>query len=124
MAINNKAGSLPINTSCINTFFLMPHWNVINSDKTRVDDIMYPLVIDEKSLYSPQWAVTGKYVGLFKSQRRVFYIDTQGPHILFLSEIHKGVDTTPYRLRKAIWTAYYEDDTNGYLYQIVERNHK
>ena len=118
---DNKAGSLFLDTTGITSMILLPYWNIIDLSRTRVDDIMYPLIEDERNIYGPQWAVTGKYVGLFKGQKRIFYIDTKGPHILFLTEINKGIDTTPYRLQKAMWTAYWEDNHKGYLFQIVER---
>ena len=118
---DNKAGSLFLDTSGLTSMILLPFWNLIDLNRTRVDDIMYPLIQDERNIYGPQWAVTGKYVGLFKGQKRIFYIDTKGPHILFLTEINKGIDTTPYRLPKAMRTAYWEDNHKGYLFQIVER---
>ena len=117
----NKAGSLYMDCSSIKKFILMPYWNLIDSSRTRVDDIMYPLIQDEKSIHSPQYAVIGRYMALAKNSASTFFIDTQGPHILYVTEVPKEVDKTSYRFENALWVTYWEDDESGYLFQILPR---
>lgn len=117
----SNVGSLFLDSSHIDTFFLMPYWNLIDPTKTRVDDIMYPLIQDDKSMYDPQFAVVGKFVCLHQNQKRIFNIDTTGPHILYVTEVPKGADTKPYRLNNLLWASYWEDNRRGYLYQIISR---
>lgn len=116
-----NVGSLFLDISHIDSFMLMPYWNPIDTSRTRVDDIMYPLIQDDKSMYDPQYAVIGKFTCIHQNHKRVFYIDTQGPHILYVTEIPKGTDTKPYRLNNLIWASYWEDKYRGYLFQVVDR---
>lgn len=119
----NRAGSVFLDLTGIK-FILLPYWNIINVEQTRVDDIMYPLIPDEKSLYSPNYAVKGKYAGLYKGQKKIFYIDTTGPHILFLTEVPKNENLDRYHLDNTLERVYWEDNIRGYLFQIVDTTKK
>lgn len=119
----NKAGSVYLDCTSIKKFILMPYWDVIDSTKTRVDDIMYPLITDEESVHNPQYAVIGRYVPLAKNLDPVFYIDANGPHILYVTEVPKGniEGHREYRFEQALWVTYWEDRDMGYLFQVVPR---
>ena len=49
----------------------------------------------------------------------------ENPHILLITGIPKSTKTLDwYRIKKAIWSSYYEDSYRGYLFQIQDATEK
>ena len=74
--------------------------------------------------YSPRdYAIRGKLIPGYKNLSFKFNIDLEGPHILFITGIPKGLtieESKLYHFDKALKKCYWQDTKIGYLTQVIE----
>lgn len=87
------------------------------------------MTIEETGLFyaysSHDYAIRGKLIFGYKALSCKFNIDPEGPHILFITGIPKGLtveESKLYHFDKALKKYYWQDTKIGYLTQVIEWN--
>lgn len=79
--------------------------------ETLVKDIALPTLLGNKL---PDYGIIGNFT------QWEFEVNSGGNYKLFITGIPKKTyDLDLYRLKRRLWSSYYEDDKRGYLFQVL-----
>lgn len=94
-------------------------WITLDDNNYLVEDVGTPL---EKmgSPFLPDWGIRGHYSHSTIS-KGYFYIDPTGPETLYITLIRKEpITKDAYYISESLWRGYWEDNKQGYLFQITK----
>lgn len=95
-----------------------------NPEKVLVEDLFIELS-QEGSPFLPHFGIMGHLQSYPETDHDLFYLDPEGPHILFITGIYPRISLKVppiiqdrYKTKDHFWFTYWEDTQQGYLFQI------
>ena len=98
-------------------------WWVIQPTHHFVVEDIFIGIPQDGSPFLPDFGIQGHFMETEKN----FYIDPEGPHIIYVTGVPKfhhdptGIKSK-YRMAEVLWLGYWEDTIQGYLFQITQKD--